>query len=277
MNAFDFRKKLTTSSIYDTIFMRPRGRNAYTLRVPNGPTTPITEPANVLVPPVAPAARRQEQLPPRVTQQPPPRVDSVQTLASSSSFATASTSSSYVDDVRYYRNCSYETQASVATSRAPRTEIQPNTPSMSGRLYCTSCRRHRRMRDFQRTSSNCTSCSSQYSTYTGYSAITDKNPSLETTDTNYRGPQRPSKDNSDSNSVSSHRSHRLRRSHWSVLSKLSRQKSQTDHLTTEQQQAAGPVSSLALQGNVRMSNLDVTKENIGKSIKFIYSRHESFV
>ena len=96
--------------------MRPRGRNAYTLRVPNGPTTPITEPANVLVPPVAPAAG---------TQQPPPRVDSVQTLTSSSSFATASTSSSYVDDVRYYRNCSYETQASVATSRAPGLKFNP--------------------------------------------------------------------------------------------------------------------------------------------------------
>ena len=62
-----------------------------------------------------------------------------------------------VDDVRYYRNCSYETQARVATSRASRIEIQPSTPSMSGRLYCTSCRRHRRRRDFQRTSSNCTS------------------------------------------------------------------------------------------------------------------------
>ena len=275
MNAFDFRKKLTTSSIYDTIFMRPRGRNAYTLRVPNGPTTPITEPANVLVPPFAPAAR-QEQPPPRVTQQPPPRVDSVQTLASSSSFATASTSSSYVDDVRYFRNCSYETQASVATSRAPRTEIQPNTPSMSGRLYCSSCRRHRRMRDFQRTSSNCTSCSSQYSACTQYSRSPERNPSLDTTDTNCKGPQ-TLKDNNYYNSVGLHRSRPSRRSHWSVLSKLSRQKSQTDHLTTEQQQAASPLSSLALQGNVRMSNLDVTKENIGKSIKFIYSRHESFV
>ena len=248
--------------------MRPRGRNPYTLRVPNGPTTPITEPANFLVPPVDPAAGTQQQ---------PSRLDSVQTLASSSSFATASTSSSYVDGVRYYRNCSHETQASVATSRAPRTEIQPNTPSMSGRLYCSSCKRHRRRRDFQRTSSNCTSCSSQYSVYTGYSAIADRNQSLETTDTIYRGPQRPSKDNNDSHSVSSHRSHRSRRSHWSVLSTFSRKKSQTDHLTTEQQQAAGPVSSLALQGNVRMSNLNVRKDSIGKSINFIYNRHESFV
>ena len=231
--------------------MRPRGRNPYTLRVPNGPTTPITEPANVLVPPVAPAAG---------TQQPPPRVDGVQTLASSSSFATASTSSSYVDDVRYFRYCSYETQASVASSRAPRTEIQPNTPSMFGRLYCSSCKRHRRRRDFQRTSSNCTSCSSQYSAYTGYSAIADRNPSLETTDTNNRGPQRPSKDNSDSHSVSSHRSHRSRRSHWSVLSTFSRKKSQTDRMTTEQQQASG----LAIQDNVKMSNPNIKKDNRGK-------------
>ena len=78
-----------------------------------------------------------------------PRVDSVQTLASLYSFATASASSSYVDDVRYYRNCSYETQAGVATSRASRIEIQLSTPSMSGRLYCTSCRRHRRRRRHQ--------------------------------------------------------------------------------------------------------------------------------
>ena len=238
--------------------MRPRGRNPFTLRVPNGPTTPITDPANVLVPPVAPAAG---------TQQPPPRLDIVHTLASSSSFATASTSSSYVDvdDVRYFRNCSYETQASVATSRAPRTEIQPNTPSMSGRLYCSSCRRHRRMRDFQRTSSNCTSCSSQYSAYTGYSAIADRNPSLETTDTNNRGPQRLSKDNNDSHSVSSHRSHRSRRSHWSVLSTFSRKKSQMDRMTTEQQQASG----LALQDNVKMSNPNIKKDNRGKIL--IYS------
>ena len=86
-----------------------------------------------------------------------PRVDSVQTLASLYSFATANASSSYVDNVRYYRNCSYEMQAGVATSRASRIEIQPST-SMSGRLYCTSCRRHRRRRDFRGTSSNCTSC-----------------------------------------------------------------------------------------------------------------------
>nr|XP_022344691.1 uncharacterized protein LOC111137511 isoform X4 [Crassostrea virginica] len=237
------RKKQIISSIYDTVFMRPRGRNPYILRVPNGPTTPITEPANVLVPPLAPAAGTQQ-------------VDSVQTLASSSSFATASTSSPYVD-VRYFRNCSYETQASVATSRAPRTEIQPNTPSMSGRLYCSSCRRHRRRRDFQRTSSNCTSCSSQYSVYTGYSAIADRNPSLETTDTNNRGPQRLSKDNNDSHSVSSHRSHRSRRSHWSVLSTFSRKKSQMDRMTTEQQQASG----LALQDNVKMSNPNIKKDN----------------
>ena len=250
---------MNLNSIYDTVFMRPRGRNPYTLRVPNGPTTPITEPANALVPPLAPAAR-QEQPPPRVIQQPPPRVDSVQTLASSSSFGTASTSSSYVDDVRYYRNFSYETQASVATSRAPRTEIQPNTPSMSGRLYCSSCRRHRRRRDFQRTSSNCTSCSSQYSAYTGYSAIANRNPSLETTDTNNRGSQRPSKDNNDSHSVSSHRSNRSRRSHWSVLSTFSRKKSQTDRVTTEQQQASG----LAIQDNVKMSNPNIKKDNRGK-------------
>ena len=242
--------------------MRPRGRNPYTLRVPNGPTTPITDPANVLVPPVVPAAG---------TQQPPPRVDSVQTLASSSSFATASTSSSYVDDVRYYRNCSYETQASLATSRAPRTEIQPNTPSMSGRLYCTSCRRHRRLRDFQRTSSNCTSCSSQYSAYTGYSAIADRNQSLETTDTIYRGPQRPSKDNNDSHSVSSHRSNRSRRSHWSVLSTFSRKKSQTDRMTTEQQQASG----LEIQDNVKMSNPNIKKNNRGKI--HIYSSYKCLI
>ena len=247
--------------------MRPRGRNPYTLRVPNGPTTPITDPANVLVPPVAPAAG---------TQQPPPRLDSVHTLASSSSFATASTSSSYVDDVRYFRNCSYETQASVATSRAPRTEIQPNTPSMSGRLYCSSCRRHRRKRDFQRTSSNCTSCSSQYSSYTQPARpAAHRNMSQDTNDTNSLRSQRSSRDTDDSRSGRSHRSHRSGRSHRGVLSKISRHKSQADHLSVEQ--TAPTVSPAASHDDVRISNSVIRKHKLGKMIIRIEAKDYCFI
>ena len=266
---------MNLNSIYDTVFMRPRGRNPYTLRVPNGPTTPITEPANVLIPPLAPAAR-QEQPPPRVIQQPPPRVDSVQTLASSSSFGTASTSSSYVDDVRYYRNFSYETQASVATSQVPRIEIQPSTPSMSGRLYCSSCRRHRRKRDFQRTSSNCTSCSSQYSSYTQPARpAAQRNLSQDTNDTNSLRSQRSSRDTNDSRSGRSHRSHRSGRSHRGVLSKISRHKSQADHLSVEQ--TAPTVSPAASHDDVRISNPVLRKHKLGKMIIRIEAKDCCFI
>lgn len=256
------RKKMTLSSVYDTIFMRPRGRNPYTLRVPNDPTSPISEP-NLLPPPAdlpsAPPVRHQYIRAPPVRhyhqplQQAPPmaRVDSMQTLASSSSFGS-NTTSSYIDDVRYYRNFSYETQPSVAPSQAPRIEIQPSTPSASERHFCSSCRRNRRKRDFLRTSSNCTSCASQNSLYTQAARPAQRNLSQDTNDTNSLRSQGTSRDNNDTNSVKSHRSHRSGRSHRGVLSKISRHKSQADYLNTEK--IATPRSSAGSQHDVTEPN-----------------------
>lgn len=257
------RKKMTLSSVYDTIFMRPRGRNPYTLRVPNDPTSPISERPNLLPPradlPSAPPVRHQFIRAPAVRHQPlqqaPPmaRVDSMQTLASSSSFGSGGTSSSYVDDVRYYRNFSYETQPSVAPSQAPRIDIQPSTPSASERSYCSSCRRNRRKRDFLRTSSNCTSCVSQSSLYTQVARPAQRNLSQDTNDTNSLRSQRTSRDTNNTNSIKSHRSHRSGRNHSrGVSSKISRLKSQADYLNTEQ--IATPRSSVGSQHDVTDPN-----------------------
>lgn len=263
---------MTLSRVYDTIFMRPRGRNPYTLRVPNGPTSPISE-QHLLPPqadlPSAPPVRHQFIRAPAVRHQPlqqaPPmaRVDSMQTLASSSSFGSSGTSSSYVDDVRYYRNFSYETQPSVAPSQAPRIEIQPSTPSASERSYCSSCRRHRRKRDFLRTSSNCTSCVSQSSLYTQVAARpAQRNLSQDTNDTNSLRSQRTSRDTNDTNSVKSHRSHRSGRSHSrGVVSKISRLKSQADYLNTEQ--IATPRSSAGSQHDVTEPNPVTRRHKLG--------------
>lgn len=268
---------MTLSSVYDTIFMRPRGRNPYTLRVPNDPTSPISERPNLLPPradlPSAPPVRHQFIRAPAVRHQPlqqaPPmaRVDSMQTLASSSSFGSGGTSSSYVDDVRYYRNFSYETQPSVAPSQAPRIDIQPSTPSASERSYCSSCRRNRRKRDFLRTSSNCTSCVSQSSLYTQVARPAQRNLSQDTNDTNSLRSQRTSRDTNDTNSIKkSHRSHRSGRNHSrGVSSKISRLKSQADYLNTEQ--IATPRSSVGSQHDVTDPNPVTRRHKLGKKGK----------
>uniref|UniRef100_A0A8W8KBA5 Uncharacterized protein n=1 Tax=Magallana gigas TaxID=29159 RepID=A0A8W8KBA5_MAGGI len=233
------RKKMTLSSVYDTIFMRPRGRNPYTLRVPNDPTSPISERPNLLPPPAdlpsAPPVRHQFIRAPAVRHQPlqqaPPmaRVDSMQTLASSSSFVP------------------------VGRPLPPRIEIQPSTPSASERSYCSSCRRNRRKRDFLRTSSNCTSCVSQSSLYTQVARPAQRNLSQDTNDTNSLRSQRTSRDTNDTNSIKSHRSHRSGRNHSrGVSSKISRLKSQADYLNTEQ--IATPRSSAGSQHDVTDPN-----------------------
>ena len=213
--------------------------------------TPITEPASVLIPPVSPAARPEQQ---------PPSVDSVQTLDSSSSFATAIASSSYVDDVRYYRNCSYETQASVATLLGL---PDWNPTKQAFNVWKTVLYVLQTTQTKARFSKNVIKLHELFISIFSIHWIfcnCGQKPSLETTDTNDREPQRPSKDNSDSHSVSSHRSHRSRRSHWSVLSTFSRKKSQMDRMTNEQQQASG----LALKENVKMSNPNIKKDYRGK-------------
>ncbi|XP_062590420.1 uncharacterized protein LOC134252017 [Saccostrea cucullata] len=242
------RKNIKMDSVYDTIFMRPRGGgNRYTIRIPTDPNSPISEPANHLLPTSQSVVRNPTPTAP-TTRNPtsPPRVDSVQTLASST-LSSADTSSSYVDDVRYYRNFSYETPPSVAPSEAPRIEIQPSAPaastsgSTSGRLYCSSCRRHRRRRDFQRTSSNCTSCSSVHSAYTQPSSrLAERNVSLDTNDSSSLRSQRSSRDTNDTNSMRSHRSHRSKRSHHHGLSKKSRHKVEEEYFDTGQIATPGP-------------------------------------
>ncbi|XP_048767201.2 uncharacterized protein LOC125674144 [Ostrea edulis] len=240
------RKNIHMNSVYDTIFMRPRGRNAYTLRVPNDPSSPLSEQTSHPIPSAPPIVRNPAA---------PPRVDSVQTLASTSSIASGSTSSSYVQDVRYYRNFSYETQPSVAPSQAPRIEIQPSTPSTSGRQYCSSCRRHRKRRDFHRTSSNCTSCFSQYTQPT--SRLAHRNISLDTNDTNSLRSQRSSKDTISSRS---HTSHHFRRNNRNGLSSKSNSKSEMDY------SGAGQIESLAVpaesQQETRGSNPVLRKHRL---------------
>ncbi|XP_061163052.1 uncharacterized protein LOC133172221 [Saccostrea echinata] len=228
------RNKIKMSSVYDTVFRRPRGGNNYTLRVPNDPTSPISEPTNHPLPPAAPPMRNPTAAAPIIRNPTaPPRVDSVQTLVSST--ASSADTTSYVDDVRYYRNFSYETQPSVAPSQAPRIEIQPSTPTAStsgstpGRLYCSSCRRHKRRRDFLRTSSNCTSCSSMHSAYTQPSRLAERNISLDTNDTASVRSQRSSRDTNDTNSMRSNRSHRFRKiSHRGVSKKSSNKSGEAD-------------------------------------------------
>ncbi|XP_062590443.1 uncharacterized protein LOC134252037 [Saccostrea cucullata] len=261
------RNKIKLNSVYDTVFRRPRGGNHYTLRVPNDPSSPVSEPTNHRLPPAAPPIRNPTAAAPIIRNPTaPPRVDSVQTLASSTA-SSADTTSSYVDDVRYYRNFSYETQPSVAPSQAPRIEIQPSTPaastsgSTSGRLYCSSCRRHRKRRDFLRTSSNCTSCSSVHSAYTQPSSrLAERNISLDTNDTASVRSQRSSTDTNETNSMRSHRSHRFRKLSHRGLSKKSNNKSVATDIQTGQTES--PDISTQCQLEIRGSNPVLRKHKL---------------